>query len=568
MKKFTDICSPATWVILFFSIYFGLFILFRPSITEVGLLILVDTILIFPAAIVEQAQFLKRNPDMKAIFPEFQVQHFKNADNDSSLRLLNSLMAFPKIRSKHILFWNLIKVIPAGFIISLYWKHENQSFLGNAERFLQFMAFELIIFTALSGYMFIEFHQLCSRTIAELHHAFNWKDVFRKASLEKPTPEFNTPENIVLIFIAIWWTISAVQLLPKNYSIEIIGIALIAFLFVGRIYFLNRSFYRSGLETIFKTFESYQPGTSEITLPYHSSPLLAQFERTFNQLAEKLRAREKELSEWVDLEVEQSRFRALGEIAGLVVHDLATPLHVAKFCAEEISSQSTSTNPVNFQKLNSYMKLNLDRAQDLIESLRASLKNPAASNNASQLSSSFLESHRYVQQILETQFRSPNGMERIKFDISEDMKNISLGMSRLDLTHILYNLYKNSIQNILEDSNKAGLIQVRFHKMDNIFVQILLADNGSGLSPMRFLQLIGKDTGEANQGNLVKEGLGLRRTNRLIEKIKGKLEIVSDMTHNSTTFLLTLPYAGNEKQNVSDFTELQSFVEAPINSND
>src|SRR5690606_28203303 len=71
-------------------------------------------------------------------------------------------------------------------------------------------------------------------------------------------------------------------------------------------------------------------------LPLHTTPALANFEKTVNELTSRLVAYERELSGWIISKTEESRYTALGEIAGLVVHDLSSPLHVINFCTSQL----------------------------------------------------------------------------------------------------------------------------------------------------------------------------------------------------------------------------------------
>ncbi|MEW6055683.1 MAG: HAMP domain-containing sensor histidine kinase [Bdellovibrionota bacterium] len=548
MKKFTDVLSPLSWLYFIVPLFINLVLFFRPSLEEFVLVILVDTIALVPAAIIELKLFRKLYPESALYFPTVDEQKLKSLSDAEVAGLLKSLMAYPERRARHFAIASIIKVLPAGLIIIFKWEHE----VSRLEQALKFLAIEAVAFAYLYGAMYIEIHDFVSRKIADFHKKFNWQSAFHSLPIAKPKSEFFAQENVslfsvMLLSVALLWVVvspssvqNSTQLRLEVLSVGVVGLAL-----SGRIYYLNRKYFVGGLQQLFQTFESLDFGKNDFVIPLHSSSLLARFESTFNALSNRLRAREIELTQWVRYEAEQSRFRALGEISGLIAHDLAGPLHVIQFCTSELTQTNQGGEQGRFLQ---QLSTNTDRALELVTSLRAYLKNP----DSKLQEASLVEAHRYVLQLLNTQYRRHGFNERMTFDLDPKLNDVVLGISRIDLVHILDNLYKNSVQNILDNAIPHGEIRVKLHRNDRSKLILWIQDNGTGLTTERFEEmtapvLVSKNTAAP------RAGLGLRLTRRLIERNEGRLEVVASDAGRGTVFLLTI---GLPKQKFMNETQV------------
>lgn len=251
-----------------------------------------------------------------------------------------------------------------------------------------------------------------------------------------------------------------------------------------------------------------------------------------NELEEK----NKELQTLLEVVFEKSRFENLGEIAALVLHDLKGPLQAIKFCLEEGLLKENFDERKKLQYLKQ-LKINCDHLFALVHSLQIQLKEPK--NHLCETEVSFLSAHGHVLKLLEVQFQN-QFFKKIHFILEPPVSGLYLKILQSDLVHILYNLYKNSIQNFIESNVQNPEIKIRCEALEKNFVKIYLTDNGKGLSPEQFEFF----TNEFIKipGTPTYRGLGMRLTRRLIERYHGKLAVVKSPFEkiSGTTFELQL----------------------------
>ncbi|MBI3544182.1 MAG: HAMP domain-containing histidine kinase [Deltaproteobacteria bacterium] len=535
MKKFTDTLSPPGWIVLALSGYVGIVLFFRPTLGEMLLFFAVDTLALIPTALIERPVFSKMYPASRLYFPELDVERIARLDNEGKRELLESLMQFPARRARYASIGSGLKIIPAVAVGIFAWHHA----VSPVFQFLQFVACETLILSIYYGMCYIELHIFVSKAIAELHAKHDFTYAFETADLGHQAPDFLREEKLSLIAAAcgivallVMATSTAPLKTTTQLVYEVLTVFGIAMVCLGYIYYLNRRYIIGSLRNLSEMFASIDFGRNDFIVPFDSSPTLAQFERTFNTLLARLRHRERELGQWMSHEMEQSRFRALGEISGLVVHDLASPLHVVKFCASELAEKPELKDHENYLRM---LSLNTNRALDLVDSLKAYLKDPKARSGVASLSETF----RYVTQILCTQFRK-DGVERgVRFELAPEAALLELALPRGDLIQILENLFRNSIENLLDHRHTDGLISLHLHAEDELTVVLKLIDNGSGLSATQFERLTTPELSNFGAGEFYK-GLGLRLTRGLIERHLGQLRVVDSEARSGTTFLLTL----------------------------
>jgi signal transduction histidine kinase len=320
-------------------------------------------------------------------------------------------------------------------------------------------------------------------------------------------------------------------------ALQIAMVGLVSLASISRVWYIGQNYFLGGLREIFAELENFEPDKSHSVLPLHSTPMLARFESIFNSLTDRLRAYKQELSQWMFLQSEQSRIRALGEISALVVHDLSAPLHVIHFCTNQLKeSPELIRDPRYIEQLT----VNGQRAQDLIDSLRAYLK----SQPMAEASTSFDVALAHVRRLLETQFIS-QGFQRIEFSIDKSAATANIRMFKAELIHILLNLLSNSVENLLSNAVAKPRIRIGVARRSNGEISLELADNGTGLSPERFEQLTSLSVTQGAETNH-RQGLGLKLIRRLIESQQGKLEVASPREGESgTVFILTLNLADN-----------------------
>lgn len=537
MKQFTDLMTPVSWLCLVLGGIPPLIILFEPTWKEFLIVIAVDQVAFFLTQKFDQKFFLKFYPESKVFFPKVQENVIKNLRGKELRDLLVSLTLFPKRRALYVFCISFLKLFPSCLIILFYWQYEGTVFY----QFLKFITFESIEMAFFYGVVFVEHHRFTSQKIAEFHKKYNWSSAFDGLVVPYSRKDFIFQENISLLVIAVFFIclqlvvfFSEPRLSPTDMAIKITCLGFIAIILFSRIWYLSRSFFMSGLEKIFQQFNHLGPQYQNICLPLHTSGILAKFEKTFNLMSKRIKGREQELSEWALYESENSRYKALGEISGLIAHDLGTPMHVMQFCVNELKENPELINdPLYLSQLSE----NIKRSVELVNTLRAYLKNPKKVGN----STSFEEAYEHALKLLKMQYLKQS-YEKVLLHVDEDTMKLRISLSRMDLIHILYNLYKNSLDNLIENNIKDPKIEITTEKVFSSKCQILISDNGTGLTTERFEKMTGYRYFASPQSTF-KEGLGLRLVRRLVERNKGELKVVDNNEKQvlGTQFLLTIP---------------------------
>lgn len=233
-------------------------------------------------------------------------------------------------------------------------------------------------------------------------------------------------------------------------------------------------------------------------------------------------------------EADRSMYQMLGEVSALIVHDISGPLHVVKFCVDQLKE---NPGKIYDSKYIQHLSENVTRATELIDSLRARLKNPEGTKGCT-----LAEAHSHVMKFLRTQFEE---LEKIRFSMDPGLETLVLRISRVDLIHLLDNLYRNSVSNLLKHRVPnpeiyVGIEKTYDHQGKN-YVDILIRDNGTGLSRDRFEQLTSFQFVRAD-GHFSHESLGLKLIRRLVESNQGELGVVENPSQRpGTAFRLKLP---------------------------
>lgn len=535
MKSAGDVMSPMSWFFMGFTVLPSLLVLFRPSWQELLLAQVVDSIAFGIFKYLEIKFFRKKYPDTALYFPVMDEEKISALSLAQKRNLFESLIRLPDRRALWCLGISVFKFIPVSIVIVFFW-HADSS---RDWQFLKFLAYFFFIHSYFYANIYYDSHYFVSEKIREFHARYNWTEVFRTAAFPSALSDFGIQEKISLasIFFATLYLQTIVLLSNMNslsFQIvaETVGLGICCFLLLGRTWLVARNYFMDGLTDLFDTFQALSNKKQDSAIPLHSSFALARFEKIFNDLTENLRRNERELLSWITHESEQSRYRALGEVAGLVVHDLAGPLHTLQFCVQEIKE-----NPANPpREYLDQIELNSNRASELITSLRAYLRNP---DSGGLQIARFQDAHAPVLRLLRSQFISSDLLP-VTLNVSEKLKNLSVRVSQSDLTHILYNLYKNAYENFASHRASKPVLDLNVRTNDRLAI-ISISDNGSGLDSATYEELTAYRIVPTKE-SVHRSGMGLRLTRRLVERLGGEL-IVTETGHPGTTFLLSLPIA-------------------------
>lgn len=521
-------------MILVFGISVSIIVLFNPSPKEFIVFWIVDYIAVFPMAILDTKfnLFLRIYPSAKPYFPQDDDTYLSQLTLDQKKEIFRSLSRFPLVRSLYLFIGTFVKIIPACLVIVFYWETTSPPFF----QVVKFYGIELLTLTYFFSAAYASQHDFISHKIREFHKKYNWEDLFFNTTIKTPKNEFLNQENLGLISMMGWsvflFTITFFDPLntePSVLYLRLLTVLITSIILVTRIYFLHRKHFIDALKNIFTIFDEIEYNKNFGTLPLHTTSLLSRFDKTFNDLIRRLKNYEEELSSWVISETEESRFRSLGQISGLVIHDLNTPLHVIQFCVDELQE---NPEKIRNPKFLNQLDTNIKRSSELVTSLRAFLRNPELNEK----STIILEAQGYVTNLLKTQFKVPDGCYIV---LDPELQNVCISFPRITFINILYNLFKNSLENIIKNDVKNPAIFLRLDGLDNNFCKLIIEDNGTGLSLKDFEAMTSfrfHTQGES------RKGLGLRLTRRLIEYHKGEIQLVPQEQEGiGTKFLLTLP---------------------------
>ncbi len=537
---FTHFISKASWILIMVSMAPSFVLILRPSLMEFVIFLVADGLAVVILNKIYFPIFCQKFPKSELFFYGVNHDKFIHFSKEERIELLTLMLRFPKRYAINNYVASFIKSIPAFFVMVFVWKHG----VSNLMQILMVLGICTVSWVYFYGCSFYDAHTKIGEWIAELHHKFNLTEEFEALQLPERPDSLQIQEILVQIFMIIF--VLALQLVVilanefnnsfelaiKLFAIGIVGLALFT-----RIWYLGRKDLVGGLINIFNEMGKVDYNANLISLPLHSSPLLATFEKTFNSLTKRIAVSEQQLRNLVFQESEKSRYQVLGEISGLIAHDLSAPLHVTQYCINEIKEKNLGADA---HKYIEQMGMNVTQAIELISSLRARLKNsPEAGDRAD-----FNETHQHIIRLLGTQF-SARAVQRIAINLDPRVATLNLAIPRMDLMQILDNIYRNGIRNLLENRIASPTINIWNHGQEGDRVKIVIADNGTGLSLKKFNELT--DESHAMQMNSGR-GLGLKLTRRLIEQYGGQLSLLESnssgpeggMLPSGTQFCLTL----------------------------
>jgi signal transduction histidine kinase len=535
MKKFNELISRFSWIIVMLG-FLPLYVtIFHPSILGFILAHVVDQLVVPVASYADEKLFLKRFPGSAIFLDELPPAKMKTLSLSERLNLFHEMVAYPGRRSLQLALTSFIKVIPGALVIVFFWQHS----CTNLVQALKVAGVLVLVFSYFYGASFLENHILISKKIAEYHREYDWSRVFSQAKIPYSRSEFEFQEKLILGCIWIFTLMLQLILMtvdhPESRTSLIIQVAVVnacGLLLLSRIWYLSRKFLAGSMESIFLALETFDPRQSRQDLPLHSSPVLARFETTFNSMMERLRTYERELSQWTFRKAEESRYQAMGEIAALVVHDLSAPMQVIEFCTEQLKEDAER---IHNPKYLCFLTDSSNRAHELIDSIRAYLKDPSSAVEGTRCS----EVHSRVMRLIQTRFHS-EGIGKIQFLIDERFLSLNIQMKRADLIHVLINILSNSVENLLNNAIPDPRIEISLREISGSHAVIDIRDNGTGLTSERYERLTAF-TLTPSDGTQDKPSLGLKLVRRLVEQNDGALRVEPSLVRDrGTRFSLKL----------------------------
>jgi signal transduction histidine kinase len=466
-------------------------------------------------------------PRYQSLVPNIDDTSFTALPAEARESLIQAAMRFPLRHALLGVGFNLLLVIPSILIITFYWNREF-SYLG---QFFLAISLSLLTFVHFFIAMLVYAHHFLSRRILELHTKFDLSAAFRSVKIPGRSNDVLLIEGFAVLFLAlcslavslIVWLRSSPDALQ-----EILLINTVTLVIFIRMWFLGRSFFWEGMERIIREVNALDVSSRTPLLPLHTIESLAQLEKSFNTMIDRGHSYQIELNRWISHGAEESRLNAIGELAALIVHDLSTPLHVIRLCAQKLRDDPESAK---LGKHTEFLNSSVNQAIDLVTTLRSYMRHEIGEGMC--LGTALTHTIR----VLDVKF-SMKPFKTIQWEADTRLNGCFTTLGSAEVIQILDNLLSNSTNNLLENKITAPAIKVRLIEDAEEHFKVEITDNGTGLTPERFEHLTGLPT----QSDLAMKGssMGLRLVRRIIERQKGTITVLPT-AHAGTTISLTLP---------------------------
>lgn len=235
---------------------------------------------------------------------------------------------------------------------------------------------------------------------------------------------------------------------------------------------------------------------------------------TMTSSLEKLIETEKQLAE-AHVKIKNERFRAIGELAANMAHDLKNPLGTIKTSSDIINRSFADKDPELaevFKRMDRAIDRITHQVQDVLDFVKT------APLNITKVS---------VNSLVNSAITSINIPKNVLIKIPIESVEIECDEQKLEVVFI--NILLNAIQAI---GNKEGHIEIRIKQFDNS-IHIEFEDSGEGI-PERMISHIFEPLVTTKEKGT---GLGLSSCKNIIEQHSGKIEA----RNNPTVFTLILP---------------------------
>lgn len=544
LRRISECVTPLNWVWIALVIIPAIYVVFRPTLAEYAFALGVDLVATAFWMRIEGRIFQRLYPDSSDYFDGLDVERARALSPSGRLRLIESLFRFPTRRAFYCYLFSFVKCIPIFAVIVFAWRYEHPKWA----QFALILGLSSINWLFFYCMVLVDNHDLASRWIARLHEAIDFSDAFEQLHVSYSRWGVNLQEWLLLSFLFLFTLILQLVMVSSNLfgtglelAANLAAAGLGGLLLFSRAWFISRCHFTDRLRDLHARIEAAENMKKAGSIPLSTMPLLALFGQSINRLTRRITEHERELSTLVLDQAEKSRFRDLGEMAALLTHDLSGPLHVAQFSATQLLEEPEM--PIERRKTYlHHLVSSLSRAVEQTTSLRSRIRNPESGGKAVL----FGEAHENVLKLLKARM-DLGDFAQVRFTIENDLANANLGIPRVDLIHILDNLYRYMIEALTELRVPGPEIHVGFGlKPASDLVEIIVWDNGSRLSADEFNRITAFYDRPEKQRFVpncdATRGLGLRLTRRLVEVNGGDLRI-GERSDASTVFLLILPEA-------------------------
>lgn len=516
--------SPFSWLIVLFTSFGTLFAFFRPSLFEFLATFVVDALAGIANSFIEPIIFKRFYPQYAGIVPRLNRNTFESQSPAELRESLNAFSTFPLHRARFGYLASFIKVLPGTAVIVFFWKHPDRS---NVVQFFQVLALAAVYVWYFAAAVYFENHTLLSKFVRQ-----NW-DLFRSAARSRIAQTWDhgfsrlelAAVSVCLVFtLFLQWMIAPRQSYftanTANLILGSMGVALVA-----AIYMMSRSYMDSRLNALIEAMKKTDNSEAFPQIPEDTLWQLKALESTYNDLGTRLKRQEKELRRAVFNESERARMMSVGERTALMVHDLASPLNAALYCIEEAAA---STNTLAKTEYANQVSANIRRALELVTNVRQRLK---ATDQRGGYDSSLGRSTAIAIKYLRNEFPATL-TTRTSFVVDPLVTQLAVNMPEVELIQVFENLGSNALKDFVAHQNEEPRIMIELVYSDEQTAMITFSDNGSGLDPATFKDIIDRDGASY--------GFGLRLCYRLLLSYGGNLELVPQAPGLGTKLMISL----------------------------
>jgi signal transduction histidine kinase len=229
--------------------------------------------------------------------------------------------------------------------------------------------------------------------------------------------------------------------------------------------------------------------------------------------------------------IQASKMSAVGELASGVAHEINNPLASVAGYAEDLVDRLNRKDRLTWRELEEFPEhLNtiveqVYRCKEITRNLLSFARNdplrPIRTNLGDVIDKAIA--------LVEFEARG----KAIRILRSSDRKSLEIVTDPSQLQQVFLNILKNGLEAI----GTSGRIRVRSHS-DNGKVTVRVSDNGMGIAPKDLKNIFTPffTTKPPGKGT----GLGLAISYMIMERLRGKIEVESELGKGST-FVLTLP---------------------------
>jgi signal transduction histidine kinase len=530
MQRDTVIIKPKIHVAMSMVLLPMVIVFFRPTLWELVGFFVVDSLCYIAMRPFEIPLFHRYFPRTRLFFPEVDPRLFDIQDHDERVKMYQAMADFPRQRSLYILLMSFIKVIPS-FGYGLWAWGENYSAL---EIILKGFAVCAFTFSYGVGMGFLGYHNQVSETLEVVHRKSDWSEVFRAIDPLPNEAMFKLFEMLAMLGVLVFW-LGMICLIPFEGGqdspwlslVQILYLSGFGIYFVSQIHATSRRQIAQGLESLITYLSGEGKALDPRGLPLSTNPTLAFYQKTFNDMVERNVATEQEIHRWILRKAEDSRYLQLGRVTGLFIHDLATPLTIMGLSISQLEEKPHDQAVAH--RYVERLRFCLQQISDFIGNLRLSLRDSTV--NAHQ-ASPFLAHQAATRMLSYLHERQVYSRLSIRCEVDSELR---VSFPQPELNQIILNLYSNSVANLLENKVENPSVVMEFHALDARNVELIVRDNGTGLSLENF-QFITEEA-ERLPGQ---EGIGLKLTKRLVELYGGTLSLTDSNASRGSAFVIRL----------------------------